>query len=226
MLSDASIADETSRDSHDRELQVLQHIAEATVVRQRDIARIVGMSLGMTNSILKRLARKGLITIRKINNRNVMYAVSPRGFEQIARRSYRYLRRTVKNVVVYRRTIESLITLAAAEGFGEVDLIGESDLDFVVEHACRLASVELRRVPAADRPIGSTAALPGADASGPAEVPPKSGAPGGASGTTDKPPFLLHSERLEPPAGRRGLDDIERAIVGGACEAYLSELLI
>ena len=209
MSSDASIAHDTNHDSHDRELLVLEHIAKAAIVRQRDIARIVGMSLGMTNSILKRLTRKGLITIRKINNRNVMYAVSPRGFDQIARRSYRYLRRTIKNVVSYRQTIESLVLLVKSQGFSEVGLVDDSDLDFIVEHACLEAGLRFRSV--------STTDLAGPSLRGDRDR---------IGNDVSAPRFLLYSEKHEPPAGRRGLDDIERAITSGECEAFLSELLI
>jgi DNA-binding MarR family transcriptional regulator len=225
MSSNASIARDTIDDPHDRELQVLEHIAQASVVRQRDIARIVGVSLGMANSILKRLARKGLITIRKINNRNVMYAVSPRGLDQIARRSYRYLRRTIKNVVAYRRTIESLIALVASQGFDQVTLVDESDLDFIVEHACDEAGLGFRRVRGHDVAGGTTTA--GSENRQDPVGPDRSRAGAGASDEqATGPAFLLHSERYGPPAGRRRLDDIERTITGGACEAYLSELLI
>ena len=180
-----------SNSSHlvDHELDVLRHIAHANHVRQRDLARIIGMSLGMTNVILKRLARKGLITIRKVNNRNIIYAVSPDGFEEIARRSYRYLKRTIKNVVVYRETIESLVGLIAGQGFDEIDLVETSDLDFIVEHACSAAAVRYGRQQALTA-------------------------------------FVLHSEQLEPPSGRRSLEELESAIRGGAREAYLSEVLI
>lgn len=182
-------------DLGDHELEVLEHIAGAQTVRQRDIAQIIGMSLGMTNAILKRLARKGLITIRKVNNRNIMYAVSSDGFEEIARRSYRYLRRTIRNVVVYRETIESLVDLVAGRGFSDLDLIEASDLDFIVEHACERARIRYRR---------SSMSSSGHDAE----------------------TFLLHSERLEPPVGRRSLKELEAAILNGAREAYLSEVLI
>ena len=195
-MSNEPLNTDASISSHlmDPELEVLRHIAHAEDVRQRELARIIGMSLGMTNAILKRLAQKGLITIRKVNNRNIMYAVSPDGFEEIARRSYRYLKRTIKNVVVYRETIESLVELIVEQGFEEINLIEESDLDFIVEHACGVASVKYRR-----RRVAAPSA---------------SGA------------FLLHSEKLEPPAGRRSLKELESAILGGAREAYLSEVLI
>ena len=45
-------------------------------LRQRDLAQIAKTSLGMTNSILKRLSQKGLITIQRLNSRN-MAAAAP-----------------------------------------------------------------------------------------------------------------------------------------------------
>ncbi len=43
--------------SHEHEITILENIHnQQGVVRQRDLAEIVGLSLGMTNSILKRLA--------------------------------------------------------------------------------------------------------------------------------------------------------------------------
>ena len=87
----------------ERDLRVLEKIQQnKSYIRQRDLAKITGLSLGMTNSIVKRLVGKGLLTIKKINNKNFQYIVSPTGMEEITRRSYRYLRRTIKNVVLYK----------------------------------------------------------------------------------------------------------------------------
>lgn len=124
-------------EASEKELQILESIyANPTQVRQRDLAKIVGLSLGMTNAILKRLVQKGLLTIRKVNNRNIRYAVSPKGAEAISRKSYRYFKRTIKNVVYYRRAIEQLVLQIKQVGFDGLVLTGTSDLDFIVEHAC------------------------------------------------------------------------------------------
>ena len=89
-------------ESTEHELDLLEHIAKrADTVHQRDLARIAGLSLGMTNAIVKRLVQKGWLTIRKVNNRNIRYAVSPAGIEQITQRSYGYFKRTIKNIVYY-----------------------------------------------------------------------------------------------------------------------------
>jgi predicted transcriptional regulator len=89
----------------DQETEAFVHISGAAQVRQRDISRILGMSLGMTNAVMKRLTHKGHLAIRKVNNRGIAYMVTPAGVEAIARRSYRYLRRTLSVMVYYRMVI-------------------------------------------------------------------------------------------------------------------------
>lgn len=130
----------------EKELQILENIHKnASVIRQRDLAAIADLSLGMTNAILNRLAKKGWITIRKINNRNIRYAVTPKGMEVLTRKSYQYFKRTIKNVVYYREAIEEVVCQARADGYGGLVLVGNSDLDFIVEHACRRTGVEYLR---------------------------------------------------------------------------------
>lgn len=124
----------------DTELALLENIFASrntgNSLRQRDMANIVGASLGMTNAILKRLVQKGWIIVRKLNRRNIVYAVTPDGVNEIARRSYRYFKRTIRNIVFYRERIEHEIEQAKREQLSVVVLVGVSDLDFIVEHAC------------------------------------------------------------------------------------------
>lgn len=123
--------------SKEKELQILESIySSPRPVHQRDLAEVVGLSLGMTNAILKRLAEKGLLKIRKVNNRNIRYIVSPKGVEAITRRSYRYFKRTIKNVVYYREAVERLIHDIRREGYDGLIFVGVSDLNFIVEYAC------------------------------------------------------------------------------------------
>ncbi len=124
----------------DAELSILENIYASekndAEVRQRDLAAASGASLGMTNAILKRLAGRGMIAVRKLNSRKVQYAVTPAGVNEIARRSYRYFKRTIRNVVFYRDRIDEAVAKSKIRGDHAVLLIGVSDLDFIVEHAC------------------------------------------------------------------------------------------
>ncbi|AHC16494.1 winged helix-turn-helix transcriptional regulator [Salinispira pacifica] len=102
---------------------------------QRDIAKALNMSVGMTNAIIKRLAAKGWLVINKVNGRNLSYALTPEGTKEVARRSYRYLRRTIGNVVRWKDAIDAEVRKAKEAGCSRVLLVGDSDLDFIVEHA-------------------------------------------------------------------------------------------
>ena len=137
MIQTASTFDSSS----DTEYLILENIydsgAQQEPIRQRDLAQIAGASLGMTNSILKRLAQKGWITVKKLNSRNIQYAITPNGINEIIHRSYRYFKRTIRNVVYFKDIIENLVLEAGQRNINTVLLVGASDLDFIVEHTAR-----------------------------------------------------------------------------------------
>ena len=136
---------QTARQQTERELAVLRLLHESETVPQRDIARRTGMSLGLTNAVLKRLAHKGYVTMRKATGRQMAYAVTPDGVNEIAKRTYRYFRRTMQHVVRYKEAIDAFVERAAQDGYRTVNLEGKSDVDFLVEHACSAAGLEYRR---------------------------------------------------------------------------------
>jgi competence transcription factor ComK len=112
-----------------------------TPLRQRDLAQIARTSLGMTNSILKRLVQKGWITAKKLNSRNIHYAVTLEGTKEILHRSYGYFKRTIKNIALYKEAIDEIIRHAAIKKMSTALLVGTSDLEFIVEHSCRFYGV-------------------------------------------------------------------------------------
>jgi predicted transcriptional regulator len=106
-------------------------------IKQRELAQTARTSLGMTNSILKRLVQKGWIAAKKINSRNIQYTVTVKGSNEINRRSYGHFKHAVKNVAFFKDTIDKLIQNAAENKANAVLLIGASDLEFIIEHSCQ-----------------------------------------------------------------------------------------
>ncbi len=138
-------------DTQEKELVILESIYQHDDnVRQRELAEIVGMSLGMTNAVLKRLVQKGFLTIRKINNRNILYAVTPKGVEQITKKSYKYVKRTIKHIVDYKLIIEELIQSIKNNGYSNLVIVGRSDIYFIIEHFCWKYQIDIikeRQIP-------------------------------------------------------------------------------
>ncbi len=130
---------------HEKELEILEHLHQDTSLHQRDLSRIVGLSLGMTNAILKRLAMKGFLMVRKVNNRNIKYIVSPAGVEEISKRSYNYFKRTIRNIVYYKENLERTLHQLREQGVQRILLEGESDVDFILEHLCTKTGLHFTR---------------------------------------------------------------------------------
>lgn len=124
----------------DAELAILESIYSSqrreAALTQRDLADAAGLSLGMTNALLKRFAEKGWVLLKRLNSRNIQYALTPEGVNEIAHRSYRYFRRTARSASVYRDILEGFVLRVKREGATRVVLAGASDLDFILEYAC------------------------------------------------------------------------------------------
>ena len=129
----------------DKEAIILEHIYYDDSLKQRELADKAGISLGMVNAILKRLIEKGWLMTKRLNRRNISYVVSPAGIEEIFKRSYRYFKRTIDDINLYRERIEQLVAGAATAGYGCVLLVGKSDLEFLVEYACGKAGIRFNK---------------------------------------------------------------------------------
>ena len=130
----------------DKEAIILEHIYYDDSLKQRELADKAGISLGMTNAILKRLIEKGWLMTKRLNSRNISYVVSPAGMEEIFKRGYRYFKRTIDDVILYKEAIEQLVTEAADAGYNNIALVGKSNLDFIVEYTCGKAGVSFKKI--------------------------------------------------------------------------------
>lgn len=85
---------------------------------QRDMARELGISLGKANYCLRALIRKGWIKANNFTNSHnkaaYMYLLTPRGIEQKASLTVRFLQSKVREYEALRAEIEQMQLEAAA----------------------------------------------------------------------------------------------------------------
>ncbi len=79
---------------------------------QRDVARELGISLGKTNYCLRALTQKGLIKAANFKNSQnrtaYMYLLTPRGIEEKAKLTLRFLQRKMREYETLRVEIKQL----------------------------------------------------------------------------------------------------------------------
>lgn len=126
-------------DSKDDELtlELLDAIERRSDVSQRHLSQQLGIALGLTNSYLKRCARKGYVKIKEVPANRYLYYLTPKGFAEKSRLTARFLS---TSLTFYRQSAEScseLFHLCAARGWQRLVLCGASDL---AEIACMRAA--------------------------------------------------------------------------------------
>jgi EPS-associated MarR family transcriptional regulator len=87
---------------------------------QRDAARELGVSLGKINYCLRALVKKGWIKAASFKNSNnkaaYMYLLTPRGLEEKASLTVRFLQAKIKEYEALRAEIRQMQREAAADG--------------------------------------------------------------------------------------------------------------
>ncbi len=96
--------------------KLLHLLAASPTLSQRQVARELGISLGRVNYCLKSLVRRGWIKATNFKNSNnkiaYMYVLTPRGMEQKARVTLRFLRRKTLEYELLRAEIERIREVA------------------------------------------------------------------------------------------------------------------
>lgn len=109
-------------------LQLLDVIGKQNNLSQRHLARHMGVALGLTNSYLRRCARKGFIKITKAPANRYLYYLTPKGFTEKARLTASYLSHSFS---FYHEAGDSCIrvfSLCKQNGWDRILLCGMSDL--------------------------------------------------------------------------------------------------
>ena len=114
---------ETSRD-----MQLLHEIAQTPHVTQRDLAKRIGVALGLTNLMLRRLSDKGYIKIVNANKSRIGYQITSLGALEKSRLTGEFIRSSLSLYSRIRHLLrEELSSLKKARD-GRVVLCGTDEL--------------------------------------------------------------------------------------------------
>ncbi len=146
----------------ERELRIIEEISQDKNLTQRKISHKLGLSLGMTNIILKRLASKGYIKVKGLNRRKVQYILTPKGFAEKTKESYRYLLKTIHSLQEMKKKIQHLILMEYEQGKTHFVILGEGELADILELSLKglnESELEYRRVSKLEDINGSKAVI-------------------------------------------------------------------
>ena len=92
--------------------KILKMLADNPDVSQRELANQMGISLGKVNYCINALKDKGLVKVRNFHNnpdkRRYLYMLTPKGVDEKARVTARFLVRKIEEYELLRQEIEQL----------------------------------------------------------------------------------------------------------------------
>ena len=77
-----------TRDQHER--QILEQLEARRTVTQRSLASELGIALGLTNLLMRRLVKKGWVRVKHVSPRRIRYLITPAGLAAKARLTRQY----------------------------------------------------------------------------------------------------------------------------------------
>ncbi|HAP54853.1 MAG TPA: hypothetical protein DCQ16_02670 [Spirochaetaceae bacterium] len=124
---------------------------ENAAVSQRELAGEAGLSLGMTNALLRRFAERGWIKLLRLSGKSLSYILTPGGMEEILRRSIAYFSRAARSASLYRDKIDDFVRSIAQRGFSTLVLSGLGEYDFLFDYSCVRHSLQFCKNPQGSR---------------------------------------------------------------------------
>ena len=109
-------------------LKILEEVGKDEVPSQRDIARNLNISLGLVNSFLKRLARKGYLKITTIPSNRVKYLLTPKGAVEKTRLTYAYIQYSYHFYKDTRIKLKRLFAELSEQNVKQIVFYGATDL--------------------------------------------------------------------------------------------------
>lgn len=126
-----------------RSLQILEEIDNTHRPSQRYLARKLNISLGLANSFIKRLAKKGYVKITTIPRNRFKYILTPQGFAEKSRLTYEFVQYSFSLYKEALKKFEGLLNELEKGNVKKVVFYGASDLSEIAHISLKASDIKL-----------------------------------------------------------------------------------
>lgn len=134
-----------------RDMSLLQEVSQTPEATQRELSKRIGVALGLTNLMLRRLAKKGYIKISGTKRSRIRYLITPKGIFEKSRLTYEYVQYSLQLYSRVRHFLYEQLAFVAQLGERRVLLCGTDELAEIAYLTIREMGLEL--VGVVDEPV-------------------------------------------------------------------------
>lgn len=142
-MADGKLNSQNDLQSMETTLGLLDAVEGGSQLSQRVLATRLGVALGLTNALLKRCIKKGLLKVSQAPAKRYAYYLTPKGFQEKSRLTAEYLTSSLDFFRRARSEYTQLFDEASENGWTRVALFGASELAEIATLAAAEAGIEL-----------------------------------------------------------------------------------
>ena len=124
-------------------LGILSTLENDGHITQRALTQRIGIALGLTNTLLKRAVRKGLVKVKEAPTKRFAYYVTPKGFREKSRLVSEYLRSSLTFFRCAREEYVDLFEYVRSAGYKRTVLYGMGELAEIAMLSAHQTKLEL-----------------------------------------------------------------------------------
>ena len=129
-----------------RTLTLFNTVESRPEVNQRQLARELDVSLGLTNTYFQRVLKKGWIRAQQVKPRRWLYFLTPKGALEKSRLSLSYMHRTLQSFRELKSKGDEHLRILSNKGVSGIHLCGDNDLAEVLSYCFSGFEIELLSV--------------------------------------------------------------------------------
>ena len=129
-----------------RTLTLFNTVESRPEINQRQLARELDVSLGLTNTYFQRVLKKGWIRAKQVKPRRWLYFLTPQGVLEKSRLSLSYMHRTLESFRELKIKGDEHLRILSEKGVSGIHLCGEEDLTEVLSFCFSGFEIELLSV--------------------------------------------------------------------------------
>jgi len=129
-----------------RTLTLFNTVESRPEINQRQLARELDVSLGLTNTYFQRVLKKGWIRAQQVKPRRWLYFLTPKGALEKSRLSLSYLHRTLNSFRELKSKGDEHLRILSKKRVRGIHLCGDDDLTEVLSYCFSGFEIELLSV--------------------------------------------------------------------------------
>ncbi|MEJ5201932.1 MAG: winged helix-turn-helix transcriptional regulator [Anaerolineales bacterium] len=140
-----------SLDVKQQEYELLNAIAQDSLVTQAGLSARLGIAVGSVNWYIKRLINRGYVKVSHLDRTRLKYDLTPEGMRVLTQRALLYMKSSLRVYQEWREKAKKIVSDLKARGVKSVYLEGNDEVMDIL----RLTCIEMG-LAVADKPCGWT----------------------------------------------------------------------